>query len=112
MWVDADLVAHTVSPPDWRTVLAVVGEVSRENLEELEAELERARDCLYLRILSGHIGPGGRVEELPSKPIQLPTSVFVDPKLLIPQLDEVDEWWRLDLLDALESYLDELRPTP
>ncbi len=105
MWVDAEGVAHTVAPPDWREVLLLQGEHAEVSNDLLE-ELERQRRLVYDQIESGELGPGGQEGELPNEPIPLHTAAFEDLGLLRSSLAQVDVWWRLDVVEALEDYLD------
>ena len=101
MWIDDAGTAHTVSAPDWRTVIRIDKE-SRSMSNHLLQQVEDERNRIYAALLSHGMQPDGPKDQLPSEPIDVPAGVLADPSTLPAFIDSIPEWWRLDVLDALE----------
>lgn len=109
MWVDAEGVAHTVAAPDWRSVVQVKKKVLRR-LRELDwfaTWLDDRQESLFDQIEAGAYGKGGLEGALPPRPVLLTGEDADSAERSDAWLGRVDQWWRLDVLLALEDALDE-----
>ncbi|NAZ84304.1 hypothetical protein GTR02_21100 [Kineococcus sp. R8] len=71
------------------------------------AWVEAQQEAFYEQIEAGAFKEGGAEGELPPRPIPL-TGEDVENKVSADLwLEQVDEWWRLDVLVALEDALDD-----
>lgn len=105
MWVDADRVAHTAVPPNWRTVVSVGSEALRalRGAPWLDNTLEEERESIFERISSGEIPEGGVVAAVPMQSFALTAADLASPEAFRLRLTAVSEWWLLDVLDAIED---------
>lgn len=108
MWIDDQKIAHTVAPPDWRTVIRVAEQELTAVPDDFEDALEDCRAEVYRSIETGALGPGGPAQELPAAPVDVPAGVFTDADALRDFVNGVEAWWRLDVIEALDECAEEL----
>ncbi|GAA0311338.1 hypothetical protein [Kineococcus aurantiacus] len=109
MWVDAQGVAHTVAAPEWRSVVQIEEKLLRcvRELDWFTAWVEDRQESLFEEIEAGLFSEGGVVGALPPRSVVLTGGDAESAERADAWLAQVGEWWRMDVLLALEDALDE-----
>lgn len=106
MWISVDGVAHTIAAPDWRLVIRPEGEPPGRAPRGISAAIEDERLAIYEMIQAGQLVPGGPRDQLPVEPFPVPAPAVRTGEGLKRFVRELPEWWRLDVLDALEEWIE------
>lgn len=109
MWIDREGIAQTVSCPDPGLILGTsalnfVSGLSRRQRRRLEARLESLEEAIYGELDSLPAQPADvtLIGALPAAPLLAEVGSLDD---LLAQLSDVDWWWKLDVIAALEELL-------
>jgi hypothetical protein len=112
VWVDEQGVAHTVALPKPKQVMTksfrhCVDSLVRTERAQVETVLAAAEEAIFERGLGESIDPGTETEfEGRTPPAKVLDGVLVEAKDLTSAIDAVDIRWRLDVVLALQDYVD------